>query len=107
MVGGGRRGAVYLTAGVALNPYDTQVEYAGGLSFSWRYLMISPLYHLGHATHLIDGETVGQTWCDYGGTATATSSPPLLRRGSACAVHKDVLDWSVCDWHQCQSAINL
>ncbi len=74
---GGRRGAVYLTAGVALNPYDTQVEYAGGLSFSWRYLMISPLYHLGHATHLIDGETVGQTWCDYGGTATATSSPPL------------------------------
>lgn len=74
---GGRRGAVYLTAGVGLNAYDIQVEYPAGLSFSWRYLMISPLYHLGHGTHLIDGERVGQTWCQYGNGATATSSPPV------------------------------
>lgn len=74
---GGRRGAVYLTAGVALNPYDTQVEYPAGFSFAWRYLMISPLYHLGHGTHLIDGEMVGQTWCTYASGATSMSSPPL------------------------------
>jgi hypothetical protein len=74
---GGRRGATYLTLGVALNAYDTQVEYAGGFSFSWRSLMISPLYHLGHGIHLTDGETVGQTWCVYGNGATATSTPPL------------------------------
>lgn len=74
---GGRRGAVYLTAGVGLNAYNTQVEYPAGFSFSWRYLMVSPLYHLGHGTHLIDGEMVGQTWCQYGNGATATSTPPL------------------------------
>jgi len=74
---GGRRSAFYLTAGVGLNAYDTQVEYPAGFSFSWRYLMISPLYHLGHSTHLINGEMVGQTWCQYGNGATATSTPPV------------------------------
>jgi hypothetical protein len=73
---GGRRGAIYGTFGVGLNPYNTQVEYFGGFSISWRYLMISPVYHLGHDTHLTQGEQVGQIWCQYGGGATATSSPP-------------------------------
>lgn len=73
---GGRRGAIYSTLGVGLNPYNTQVEYFGGFSISWRYLMFSPVYHLGHDTHLTQGEQVGQIWCQYGGGATATSSPP-------------------------------
>jgi hypothetical protein len=73
---GGRRGAIYGTLGVGLNPYNTQVEYFGGFSISWRYLMISPVYHLGHDTHLTQGEEVGQIWCQYGGGATATSMPP-------------------------------
>jgi hypothetical protein len=74
---GGRRGALYGTLGIGLNPYDTQVEYFAGFSLSWRYLMISPVYHLGHGSHLTQGEQVGQIWCQYGGTASATSSPPL------------------------------
>jgi hypothetical protein len=41
---GGRRGALYATGAIALNPYNTQVEYAGGLSVSWRYLMFGPLF---------------------------------------------------------------
>ncbi len=75
--GRGRRGAVYATAALALNPYNTQLEYAAGLSLSWRYLMFSPLFHLGHAAHLTQGEQVGQTWCSYASTATGMSTPPL------------------------------
>lgn len=73
---GKRRGAIYGTFGVGLNPYDTQVEYFGGLSISWRYLMFSPVYHLGHDAHLTQGEQVGQIWCQFGAGATAASSPP-------------------------------
>jgi len=71
---GGRRKAIYATLGVGLNPYNTQVEYVGGFSFSWRYLMFSPLYHLGHGVHLTQGEEVGQVWCVYG--AASGSNPP-------------------------------
>ncbi|MGD0666700.1 MAG: hypothetical protein ABSB23_04005 [Bryobacteraceae bacterium] len=82
---GGRRGAVYATAGIALNPYDTQVEYAAGFSVSWRYLMFSPLFHLGHSTHLTQGEQVGQIWCQYGNSATATPTPPACGGGTPAA----------------------
>lgn len=75
----GRRSAFYTTLGVGLNPYNQQVEYVGGFSFSWRYLMFSPLYHLGHGTHLTQGEQVGQTWCQYG--AAAGSNPPPCTGG--------------------------
>ncbi len=71
---GGRRSAFYATLGLGLNPYNSQVEYVGGLSFSWRYLMFSPLYHVGHGIHLTQGEQVGQVWCQYG--AAAGSTPP-------------------------------
>ena len=74
---GGRRGAIYATLGVGLNPYNTQVEYFGGFSVSWRYLMFSPVYHLGHDTHLTQGEQMGQILCQFGGGATATSTPPV------------------------------
>ena len=71
----GRRGALYATAALALNPYNTQLEYAAGLSISWRYLMFSGLYHLGHPVHLTQGEQVGQVWCTYSG-GTCSPSPP-------------------------------
>ena len=71
---GGRRKAFSATLGVGLNSSNTQVEYVGGFSFSWRYLMFSPLYHLGHGTHLTQGEEVGQIWCVYG--AASGSNPP-------------------------------
>jgi hypothetical protein len=73
---GGRRGAVYATLGVGLNPYNTQVEFPVGLSVSWRFLMFSPLFHLGHDIHLTQGEQVGQTWCVYSSSASSTTSPP-------------------------------
>jgi hypothetical protein len=72
---GGRRSAFYATLGIGLNPYNTQVEYAAGFSFSWRYLMFSPLYHLGHGIHLTQGEQVGQIWCQYGVAAGSTPPP--------------------------------
>jgi hypothetical protein len=74
---GGRRGAVYGTLGVGLNPYNTQVEYFAGFSVSWRFLMFSPVYQIGHDSHLTQGEQVGQIWCQYGGGATPTSTPPV------------------------------
>lgn len=73
---GKRRGAFYATTAIALNPYNTQVEYAAGFSLSWRFLMFSPLFHIGHAVHLTQGEQVGQIWCQYGNGAAATSTPP-------------------------------
>jgi hypothetical protein len=73
---GGRRGALYATGALAINPYLTDLEYAAGLSFSWRYLIFSPVYHLGRSTHLTQGEQVGQIWCNYGGTSSATTVPP-------------------------------
>jgi hypothetical protein len=60
-----RRSAFYGTVAVALNPYNTLPEFAGGVSFSWRAFLFSPLYHLGHGVHLTQGETVGQIWCTY------------------------------------------
>jgi hypothetical protein len=76
---GQRRGAFYGTAAVALNPYNSLPEFGGGVSFSWRSFMFSPLYHLGHSVQLTQGETVGEVWCVYGNASTATPpgcSPP-------------------------------
>jgi hypothetical protein len=73
---GGRRGAIYATVGVGLNAYDTLVEYPIGFSVSWRFLMFSPLYHLGHGVHLTQNETVGQLWCQYPGATTPVMGVP-------------------------------
>lgn len=75
-----RRAAVYWTTAVAFNGYNTSAEYAVGPSFSWRMIMLSPLFHIGHDTHLTQGETVGMVWCNSSspaGTPTAcTGAPP-------------------------------
>jgi len=69
-----RRGAVYFTAGVAFNAYNTTAEYVVGPSFSWRSVMVSPLLHIGHDSHLTQGEYVGQIWCNQSG---ASGSIPM------------------------------
>lgn len=71
---GQRRSAIYGTVAAALNPYNTLPEVAGGFSLSWRALMFSPLYHLGHSTHLTQGEVVGQIWCQ--NSPVSTDPPP-------------------------------
>jgi hypothetical protein len=76
---GQRRAAVYWTTAVAFNGYNTTAEYAVGPSFSWRMIMVSPLFHIGHDTHLTQGETVGQVWCNTSaavGSATACAGSP-------------------------------
>jgi len=67
-----RRAAVYLTGAVAFNGYNTTAEYAVGPSLSWRMIMLSPLFHIGHDVHLTQGETVGMVWCN---TAAPAGSP--------------------------------
>lgn len=69
---GRRRSAVYFTTAVGFNGYNTTAEYAVGPSFSWRMIMLSPLFHIGHDVHLTQGETVGEVWCN---TAAAPGSP--------------------------------
>ncbi len=81
-----RRFASYATLAVALNPYNTLPEFAGGLSFSWRSIMISPLYHLGHSTHLTQGEAPGQIYCVYG--APAGNDPPACASAPPTPVTK-------------------
>jgi hypothetical protein len=70
----GRRGAVYATALLALNPYDSLPEVGGGLSFSWRSLMFSLLYHRGHDVQLTQGEYPNEVWCNQ--SASAGANPP-------------------------------
>jgi hypothetical protein len=76
---GKRRGAIYATLGLAGNPYNAQVEYIGGLTFSWRFLTFGPLAHLGHDTYLTQGEKPNQIWCVYG--TPAMGGPPACTGG--------------------------
>jgi len=75
-----RRAAAYLTAAIALNPYNTTAEFAFGPTISWRSLMFSGLFHLGHDVQLTQGEYVGEIWCDQtaasGSIAKCSGSPP-------------------------------
>lgn len=88
---GGRRGAFYVTGALGINPYLTDLEYAAGFGISWRYLMLSPVYHLGRSTHLTQGEQVGQIWCSYGSTATAMTIPPACAGAPPAPSTKDYL----------------
>jgi hypothetical protein len=69
-----RRGAAYFTAGVGFNAYNTTAEYVVGPSLAWRSVMLSALLHIGHDSHLTQGEYVGQVWCN---SAAASGSVPL------------------------------
>ncbi len=70
-----RRGAVYATAWLGINPYNALPEFGAGPSISWRAFMFSLLYHRGHDIHLTQGETVGQVWCNTGSMAGDTPPP--------------------------------
>jgi hypothetical protein len=71
---GHRRGAIYGTGWVGLNPYSTLPEYGAGPTLSWRSLMVSVLYNRAHQTALISGESVGEVVCSP--TASAGATPP-------------------------------
>ncbi|MFZ0820230.1 MAG: hypothetical protein WAM91_09180 [Candidatus Acidiferrales bacterium] len=75
-----RRGAFYFTSAIGLNPYNTTAEFGFGPSISWRSIMFSGLFHLGHDVRLTQGETVGQIWCNQSGPVgvipKCSGSPP-------------------------------
>jgi hypothetical protein len=70
-----RRGAIYGTAWLGLNPYSTVPEFGAGPTFSWRSLMLSFLYNRAHETALIPGEAQGQVLCNPGATPGANPPP--------------------------------
>jgi hypothetical protein len=69
-----RRGAVYATAFLGLNPYTTLPEYGAGPSFSWRSFMLSFLYNRAHQVALTQGAYVSQVVCSP--TAVTGATPP-------------------------------
>ncbi|HWY19621.1 MAG TPA: hypothetical protein VNX26_00275 [Candidatus Acidoferrum sp.] len=72
---GYRRGAVYFTTAIGLNPNNTLIEFGAGPSVSWRSIMFSPLFHLGHDFRLTQGEQVGEIWCNQSGASSDGSIP--------------------------------
>ena len=55
----GQRFALLATGGIGVNPYSTTADLAGGLTFSYRGLMISGLAHRTRDLHLTNGLKVG------------------------------------------------
>jgi hypothetical protein len=70
-----RRGAVYFTTAIGLNPNNTTIEFGAGPSVSWRSVMFSPLFHLGHDFRLTQGEQVGEVWCNQSAASSNGSIP--------------------------------
>jgi hypothetical protein len=56
-----RRGAVYATFLVGVNPNTTTADLGAGLSISWRTLVLSPVAHFAHDVRLTDGFTNGES----------------------------------------------
>jgi hypothetical protein len=52
---------IYLTGAVGINPNTVSADFATGLSYSWRALMISAMAHFGHDVSLTQGLQVGQS----------------------------------------------
>jgi hypothetical protein len=55
------RSAIYWTGAVGVNPNTTSADFATGPSISWRTLMFSVLWHLGHDTRATQGIYKGQS----------------------------------------------
>jgi hypothetical protein len=51
----------YWTGAVGINPNTVSADFATGLSFAWRALMVSALAHFGHAVELTQGLHVGES----------------------------------------------
>jgi hypothetical protein len=52
---------IYWTGAVGINPNTVTADFATGLSYSFRALMVSALAHFGHDVTLTQGLTVGQS----------------------------------------------
>jgi hypothetical protein len=52
---------LYLTGAVGINPNTVSADFATGLSYAWRLLMVSGLAHFGHDVSLAQGLTVGES----------------------------------------------
>ena len=52
---------IYLTGAVGINPNTVTADFATGLSWSYRALMVSGLAHFGHEVKLTQGLTVGES----------------------------------------------
>jgi hypothetical protein len=52
---------LYLTGAVGINPNTVSADFATGLSYSWRLLMVSALAHFGHDVNLTQRLTVGES----------------------------------------------
>jgi hypothetical protein len=52
---------VYWTGAVGINPNTVSADFATGLSYSWRALMVSGLCHFGHDVRLAQGLKVGES----------------------------------------------
>jgi hypothetical protein len=66
-----RRGAIYGTFLVGVNPNTTTADFGAGISFAWRSLVLSPVAHFAHDVRLADGFTNGESL----GTSFAGSVP--------------------------------
>ena len=65
------RSAIYLTVAAGVNPNTVTADFAFGPSLSWRGVMFSGLWHLGHDVRLTQGLSVNQRLgASYSGTAT-------------------------------------
>ena len=63
--------ALYLTLGLGVNPATSTADIALGPTISWRGIMVSGLWHLGHDVELTPGLAVGDSLgAAFGGTAT-------------------------------------
>ncbi|MGB9069420.1 MAG: hypothetical protein WCC21_12705 [Candidatus Acidiferrales bacterium] len=51
----------YLTGAVGINPNTVSADFATGISYSYRALMLSALCHFGHEVRLTQGLTVGES----------------------------------------------
>jgi hypothetical protein len=76
----GRRSAVYWTAAIGVNPYNSTTEFASGPTFSWRSLMVSLFLHMGHDMRPTQDEYVNEVWCNQtaasGNVGKCSGNPP-------------------------------
>jgi len=69
-----QRSALFATGGVGYNPTSTSVEFAAGLTYSYRSLAVSFVADIGRDTKLTGGFTVGQSL----GTGNAANPPTSM-----------------------------
>ncbi len=82
----GRRGAVYGSIWVGLNPYNTLPEYGAGPTISFRSIMLSGFYHRSHDIRLLEGEYPYMIWCNLNNSSTSSPStlPAQPSSGASC-----------------------